>query len=74
VGARGVELPVIRASIASFLVSLLLVGCGGGESETAVPPSGQTSVALTDATTATPTAEMEPLVGRWEHVNECRNS
>jgi hypothetical protein len=62
---------VIRASIASFLVSLLLVGCGGGESESAEPPSGQASVASTDATTPTPTAETEPLVGRWEHVNEC---
>jgi hypothetical protein len=61
---------VIRASLASLLISLLLVGCGGGESESA-EPSGQTSVASTDATTPTTTAEMEALVGRWEHVNEC---
>ena len=61
---------MIRASIASFLTALLLVGCGGGESESA-EPSGQTSVASTDATTPTTTAETAALVGRWEHVNEC---
>jgi len=61
---------VIRASIASLLIPLLLVGCGGGESESA-KPSGQTSVASTDTTIPTTTAQTEALVGRWEHVNEC---
>jgi hypothetical protein len=46
------------------------VGCGGGESESA-KPSGQTSVASTDTTIPTTTAQTEALVGRWEHVNEC---
>jgi hypothetical protein len=61
---------VIRASIASLLIPLLLVGCGGGESESA-KPSGQTSVASMDTTIPTTTAQTEALVGRWEHVNEC---
>ena len=61
---------MIRASIASLLIPLLLVGCGGGESESA-KPSGQTSVASTDTTIPTTTAQTEALVGRWEHVNEC---
>jgi hypothetical protein len=61
---------VIRASIASLLICLLVVGCGGGESESA-EPSGQTSVASTDATPPTTTSETQPLVGRWERVNEC---
>jgi hypothetical protein len=57
--------------MASLLISLLLVGCGGGESESA-EPSGRTSVASTDATTPTTTAETQALVGRWERVNECQ--
>lgn len=61
---------MIRASIASLLICLLVVGCGGGESESA-EPSGQTSVASTDATPPTTTSETQPLVGRWERVNEC---
>ena len=61
---------MIRASIASLLIPLLLVGCGGGESESA-KPSGQTSVASTDTTIPTTTAQTDALVGRWEHVNEC---
>ena len=59
---------MIRASIASLLIPLLLVACGGGES---AKPSGQTSVASTDTTIPTTTAQTEALVGRWEHVNEC---
>ena len=61
---------MIRASIASLLICLLVVGCGGGESGSA-EPSGQTSVASTDATPPTTTAETQALVGRWERVNEC---
>lgn len=61
---------MIRAVASTLLISVLVVGCGGSESEPA-EPSGKTSVASTDATTPTTRAETHALVGRWEHVNEC---
>lgn len=62
---------MFRASVVSaLLVSILAMGCGGSQSEPA-GPAEQTSVASTDATTPTTTAETEALVGRWERVNEC---
>jgi hypothetical protein len=57
---------VIRASIASLLISVLVVGCGGSDSE----PSGEPTT-QPPATTPTTTAETTGLVGRWERVNKC---
>lgn len=61
---------MIRAVVSALLIPVLVVGCGGSESEPA-EPSGKTSVASTDATTPTTTAETHALVGRWERVNKC---
>jgi hypothetical protein len=60
---------MIRAVAGAVLVSALVVGCGESESEPAA--SRKTSVASTDATTPTTTAETHALVGRWERVNKC---
>jgi hypothetical protein len=58
---------VIRVSVASVLISVLVVGCGGSESE----PSGEASTPPPTATTPTTTAATTGLVGRWERFNEC---